>query len=328
MGQVVERKEKGMTGPQTNKSGQIQARKPDAATSLIALVQKCEGEIARALPKHITADRMARVIITALRVNKDLQECTPGSFMGCIMSASQIGLEPNTPLAQCFLIPRNMKRGGSTVKECTMIIGYQGMMDISFRSDKVTSIWAHVVRQGDFFEYELGLKPTLRHKPTSNASGAITYVYAIARLKTGDEVFVVLSREEIEQRRARSASASSSYSPWKRDYEAMCMKTGVRALWKWLPKSAEMATAVAIDEASESGRPLEYDPEVTDALVKAGVGMDNTPRDDSYLFDKETATPVEPESDNIPTEPDATMTDDERGEIEARKDQTSILDNI
>ena len=80
-------------------SGNGQIKKADSGETLAGMLKKMEGEIARALPKHVNPDRMARVMLTALRTVPGLAECSPASFLGCVITLSHLGLEPNTPRA-------------------------------------------------------------------------------------------------------------------------------------------------------------------------------------------------------------------------------------
>ena len=230
---------------QTTSNGQI-VPKAQKDNSLAGMLQRMTPELSKALPKHVDPDRMARIALTALRVNPRLNECTPASFLGSVLSAAQLGLEVNTPLGQAYLIPYK--------SECTLQLGYQGMMDLARRSGLVSSIYAHVVREGDDFHVALGLSQDIHHVPsqdTDRETKPMTHVYAVAKLKDGEAQFVVMTRGQVDAIRKRSRSGGSG--PWQTDYEAMAMKTAVRQLFKWIPKSAEMATAAAVDEATEIG---------------------------------------------------------------------------
>lgn len=257
----------------TDKTGQIQRKTPGApGRSLADLVASPEivAQISRALPKHVTPDRMARIVLTALRGTPKLAECTPDSFLGCVLQTAQLGLEPNTPLGHAYLIPRTNRKQGIT--QCTLILGYQGMLELAMRSGRVSSLYAHTVHNGDDFHFAFGLDPMLHHVPSGSAdreSERITHAYAVARIKGADPVFVVLSRAQIDARRLRSASGSDG--PWATDYESMALKTAVRALWKWLPKSPEMNRVQALEETSyREGRPA-FDPAIDSALDGAGL---------------------------------------------------------
>lgn len=258
-----------MAGPQTASNGQIQKREATGvaapqAGGLSGLIQAMMPEIARAMPKHLTPDRMARVLLTALRVTPKLAECDKASFMASVMASAQLGLEPNSPLGQAYLIPYG--------KTCQLIIGYQGQIELALRSGRVTSIKAVVVRKGDTFEFEQGLVDKLVHRPLADDSAEITHVYAVAKIRDGEPIFTVLSRPQIDARRKRGASGRGVKTPWDTDFESMAQKTAVRALFKWLPKSAEMATALHVEDSIERGTPISYAlPEIADAIGTAGL---------------------------------------------------------
>lgn len=279
-----------MPAPTTATNGQIQprAQAPSNEKQLVQLVHRMGPELARAVPKHVTPDRMARIVVTALRTTPKLALTTQASFIACVMSCAQLGLEPNTPLGHAYLIPRENKRAGTV--ECTMIIGYQGMLDLSYRSGYLTSVDVDVVKKGDVFEYARGLRPRLEHVPSEDANRerqAVTHAWAVFHLKGGADASAVLSRAQIELRKGRSASAGASFSPWKSDYDAMCAKTVIRAGWKWIPKSSEMSRALALDEAPELGKSIlaAADPEIVGLLESQGVdtsGVDDKGDEQPY----------------------------------------------
>ena len=230
----------------TNGNGQIQVKREEPAT--VTLLKQSSKAIAQALPKHVPADRFARIALTALRTSPDLQRTDPGSFLACLLQSAQLGLEPNTPLQHCFLIPR--RRGDAM--ECTLQIGYQGMIDLARRSGRVKSITAHVVYEGDHFVYTLGDDEKIEHVPTMTGErGEVRYAYAIATLDDGSKVRRVVPRWEIEKARALGARNG----PWTAHYDEMAKKTAIRRLYKMLPKSAEMAAASQIEDADERGIP-------------------------------------------------------------------------
>ena len=111
-------------------------------TTLIELLSsdKTKHQLAAALPKHMTADRMARVIMTELRKVPKLAACDPHSFMGAVMMASQVGLEPGGALGHCYLIPFENRRANRV--EVQFIMGYRGMLDLARRSGQIVSIEA------------------------------------------------------------------------------------------------------------------------------------------------------------------------------------------
>lgn len=239
---------------QTEQNGKIVPRNGGnkAPPTLQAMLQQMGPEIARALPRHVNPDRMSRIALTALRTTPKLAQCTPESFLGCIIQAAQLGLEVNTPLGHAYLLPFEDRRNNRVI--CQLIIGYQGAIDLARRSGLVKAIYAFPVYKGDEFSWTLGLDPTIKHTPgqVEHRDADLTHVYAVAKLEGGEPIFTVLTRSEVEKYRKRSRASSNG--PWVTDYEAMALKTAIRRLYRWLPKSAEMAQAAALDEAPERGQ--------------------------------------------------------------------------
>lgn len=208
-----------------------------------------QQQIALALPKQMTPERLLRIALTEVRRNPKLAKCSQESLLGAVFQCAQLGLEPGGGLGHAYLIPYK--------NEVSFQIGYRGMLDLARRSGQIRSIEAHVVYEGDRFEATLGLESNLVHEPdwgNSNRNDAkkITFAYAVAHLIDGGRQFEVLSKGELDAAKRRSLSGSSG--PWASDYPAMARKTAVRRLFKWLPMSIEIAKAVELDEAPEAGQ--------------------------------------------------------------------------
>lgn len=222
---------------------------------------KVQLQLKAALPRHMTAERMARIATTEMRKVPKLGQCDPMSFLGAVIQCAQLGLEPGNALGHAYILPfdKREKVAGQwkTVRtEAQVIIGYRGMIDLARRSGQIISIDARAVYEGDRFECLLGLDPKIDHQPDwQNANRAdpskLRFVYAVAKLKDGGVQFDVMSRAEVEGVRARSKSADNG--PWVTDFAAMAIKTVVRRLFKFLPVSIEMQTAVGLDEMAEAG---------------------------------------------------------------------------
>lgn len=228
------------------------------------------AELRRALPRHVSPEKMSRIVLTALRTTRDLDKTTPESFFGCVMQAAQLGLDVNTPNQHAYLIPRRNNK--LNAMECTLIVGYQGMIELALRSGKVEKIWTRVVREGDHFRVKYGLEEDIEHEPSIDGereTRPISYVYAVAALTTGGKVFEVLSAAQIQERRKRSAAGNSG--PWQTDFEAMARKTAVRSLFKWVPKSSEIAIAESLEERVEQGQSQAFDGMVNESVERLGM---------------------------------------------------------
>lgn len=213
-----------------------------------AMLEQFKGEIARALPRHLNADRMARIALTCFRQNPKLAQCQPASVFAAVIQASQLGLEPGL-LGQCYLIPYK--------DECTLQLGYQGLVDLVRRTGRVKRIEAHVVRDGDKFAYRTGLNTVLEHEPALDGDpGEMRLAYAVAEFSDGGFHVDVMTRQQIESIRDRSQNVQNARkwnksTPWDTDSEEMWRKTLLRRICKYLPRSPELATAIALDEATK-----------------------------------------------------------------------------
>lgn len=216
-------------------------------TGLQSLIRSMQGEIAKALPSVITPERFTRMLFTAISRNPQLVECTPESFMGAMMQAAQLGVEPNTPLGQAYLIPyRNHGR-----LECQFNLGAKGMLDMAYRSGDVTDVYAHEVHENDIFEYELGLTPKLVHKPVMKNRGPVIAYYAVFHTKNGGYGFQVMSKDDVEAF-AKKASKSFNSGPWQTYFDEMAKKTVLKKALKYAPMRAEFAKAIAADGTIKS----------------------------------------------------------------------------
>lgn len=225
---------------------------------------KIKAQMALALPKHVTADRLARIALTEVRKTPKLAQCDQTSFLGAIMQCCALGLEPGGALGHCYLVPFENRRAGRV--EVQFIVGYRGMLDLARRSGQIVSLEARAVYEKDHFEVELGLDSKIVHKPNWQASdrGRLTFVYAVAKLKDGGVQFEVMSRAEIENIRNNSQGYKAAEamarkydkeasSPWHDYFEPMALKTVIRRLFKYLPVSIEIQRAVGLDEQAEAG---------------------------------------------------------------------------
>ena len=230
-----------MSGAITKATGTVAKAQPKTMKDF---VQSMSTEIAKALPSVITPERFTRMTLTAISNNPQLAECTPKSFLGAMMSAAQLGVEPNTPLGQSYLIPYRNKG----VLECQFQLGYKGLLDLAWRSGEITSIYAETVYENDEFSYELGLNPDLKHVPARENRGNPIFFYAVFVTKSGGKGFRVMSVEDVRAHAKKYSKASnSSYSPWNTDFEGMSKKTVLKALLKFAPLKTEFHRGLAAD---------------------------------------------------------------------------------
>jgi len=214
-------------------SNELSTNKPQSIKGLINS-DEMRKQFALALPKHLSAERFARVAITALTRTPKLADCTPASLMKCLLDLSAMGLEPDGRRAH--LIPYGT--------EATLIVDYKGLVELIRRSGDVVSLRAETVCEKDDFTWQNG---EVTHRANFRESrGEVQAVYAEAVMKSGEKQTAVMTREEVEgiQKRSRSGNAG----PWKTDWAEMAKKTVVRRLSKMLPLSSEIIRHVERDD--------------------------------------------------------------------------------
>lgn len=216
----------------------LAADKPQAKT-VYDLMMRQRPEIEKALPAHLNSERFLRLVLTEIRRDPSLLDCSPESLLGAMMLAAQLGLEPG-PLGHVYLIPFK--------GQVEFIVGYKGMIDLAYRSGQVKDVAAKIVYEGDLFDFREGTRPYLDHKSAGPpAERERVACYAVARLKSGGTPFVVTYPEDWAAAKKRSAAGSKGKGPWVTDESAMIRKTAVRRLAAFVPQSPQFAGALAVD---------------------------------------------------------------------------------
>lgn len=216
-------------------------------------------QIEAALPKHLTSDRMLRIVMTEIRKNPDLKNCTSASLIGSVIQCSQLGLEPGSSLGHAFLV--SYKNNKKNITECQFIIGYRGMIDLARRSGEVVSIAARSVYGNDKFEYCYGIDEKCIHLPSMGDRGEFIGAYVVVKFKDGGHQFDFMSKAEIEKIRDKtpgykywlSSGKKGNIPIWESHFEEMSKKTVIRRLFKYLPISIELQRAINLDEDAERG---------------------------------------------------------------------------
>lgn len=243
---------KSQVAPAAAQTAVVQAAKNP--TTLLGMIRQpnFQKQMALAMPKSMTPDRLTRIVMTECRKTPALLKCAPESFYGAVLQCAALGLEPGSALGHCDLLPFGNGKDRNGRPNAQLIIGYRGMIDLARRSGQIISLQAWTVHAQDTFNYQLGLEPDIQHVPASTADrGPVTHVYAVAKLKGGGVQFEVMSRAEIEK--VRSTSKAGNSGPWASHWEEMAKKTVIRRLFKYLPVSIEAVRAVEIDEKTDRG---------------------------------------------------------------------------
>ncbi len=246
-------------------------RTPPKAPTVHELIEGQRGEIEKALPPHMGADRLLRVAVTTIKSDAKLLQCSAQSLVGSMMVAAGLGLELGPAMGHAYLVPFK--------GQAQLIVGYKGLLELARRSGQIRELFAEVVREADEFDVAKGTGGHLVHRfdPWADRGSAVGY-YMYAEFVNGGHHFETMSVAEVEEHRDRFGSPSDK-SPWIDNFDAMAKKTMIRRAAPYLPLSVEAAEAVAADERTHTlnqvlGRP-EPEPEpgtgdVIDLQVEVG----------------------------------------------------------
>lgn len=207
-----------------------------AAPTLVQALESMKPELAKVLPAHLSGDRVARITLTEIRKNPKLAQCNPQSFFGALLTAAALGLEPGVS-GEAYLVPYKT--------ECQLIVGYQGLAKLFWQHPLAKRISAEYVCENDHFAFDKGLTARLEHTPAHGERGRVIGYYAIAELSTGAAIFDYFTADQIKALRNGAVGTSGNV---KDPEHWMERKTALKQVLKLMPKSAELARTLRVDE--------------------------------------------------------------------------------
>lgn len=228
----------------TNELDTLRAPVQKAPTNFPAMLKAYGAEIARALPKHMSGDRLSRIALTEFRKQPKLANCDPKSVFAAVIMASQLGLEPGIN-GQSYLIPYG--------KECQFIPGWKGLVDLVNRTGRAT-VWTGAVFEGDEFDWALGDKPFVVHRPCGEDNPKLmTHVYAVGRINGIEFPHVDVWRiEKIWRHRDRYNKVGDRHYSFRHP-EMYARKVVLLQVIKYMPSSIELSRALEMEYAANQG---------------------------------------------------------------------------
>lgn len=236
--------------------------------TLRSMFERSKSNIQALLPKHLDAEKLTKIVLSAASRTPELLDCSPQSILLASMQSASLGLEPNTPLQVAYLVPYWNRK--TNQKEAQFIPGYRGLITLAVQSGAVLSVQARAVHANDLFEVSLGTDEHIKHVPDLEDPGELRAVYAVAKLKTGEVVFEVMTLKEVE--RIKNLSKASKFGPWVDHFEEMARKTVIRRLAKNLPMRTdrdEFVRALDHQARAEAGEAPDYG-DVIDTIGEVG----------------------------------------------------------
>ena len=245
-------------------------------TPLVAMqgtLEKMADKFREALPPTMDESKFISVLKLTLNKNPKLLQADKNSLMQTFMRAAQDGLYLDGREAAAV-------QYGQSVQYIPMV---EGMIKVLHNSGLIKTISAEVVYENDLFDYELGTKPQLTHKPLIVGDrGKPICVYAIAVTTNGGEYMELMNMQEIEKCRAVSKASSSPHSPWVKWFDQMAKKTVMHRIAKRLPKNDAINSVVSVDDdnfvdVTPNAKPSE--PKDSLSRLRDSIGMEQEEAD-------------------------------------------------
>lgn len=205
----------------------------------------------QALGGAMPVERLMRTIMISVDRNPKLLLADRQTLLNSAMSAACLGLEVDGITGQAFFAPFKGK--------VQLIVGYKGYNTLGARSG--LTIQGEVVREDDAFDYELGDRGFVRHKPKLGSKAPIIAAWATASSLSRPSIVSVLGIDDLMAVRAKSpAVKNNADTPWNEmtiGFPAMCSKTAKRRLARSTPLNT-MQVAAAMEEAHEERGKLSW----------------------------------------------------------------------
>lgn len=229
-------------------AGKAAARRDPSTADLNAALARMAGQYQAAMPRGMEAAQLVRDAMTCVRQTPKLAVCDQISVLGAFMSCAQLGLRPGV-LGQAWVLPYWDKQ--TQGHRAQLIVGYQGLIELAYRTDRIGSISPRLVYEGDEYRLVYGLHEDLVHVPSPDRQdGDPIAAYCVVRTQGGGTIFEAMSWAQILVHRDRYAprgKAGHIVGPWATNLAEMGLKTTVKRALRWAPKTVELASALQAD---------------------------------------------------------------------------------
>ncbi len=227
---------------------------------LVQLIRQYEPDLALALPDGMTPDRFFSTVINLVRATPQLLNADPITVVSSVLLSAQLGLEPGPPMGLSWIIPRRNKGR----MEASMQLGYRGLIQLAYRSGQVKRIEAHIIHEGDEFDYKFSRGGwVLDWKPEGTPDRDWSHVFCVAETILGAEMIEVMSKAEVLAHRDRYVKDAGKNRAWKENEPEMGRKTVTAKLCRQLPMSSEFRNALVADGST----PREIKPELAGMIA-------------------------------------------------------------
>lgn len=193
------------------------------------------------LPSHITPESFTRAAAVAMAKSPDLAEADPNTVIMALSDCAKDGLVPDGREAALVVYNSKVKRNGRDewIKKAQYLPMVDGVLKRARQSGQIDVIAGKAVFEGDEFDYWMDENGEhIKYRPKFVGRGEFVLSFAFAKLKTGELIVEVMTKEEVD--RVRAASKGGQYGPWKDWYDRMAVKSALHRLARRLPNASEL----------------------------------------------------------------------------------------
>ena len=192
-------------------------------------LQAKKEELCALLPSTIQKERFLRNIVMQIKMNPSLHKCSTPSIAKACVQASTLGLDIGV-LGSAYLVPYG--------NEAQLSIGYQGYIDLAYRSG-LKAIHTGIVKENDDYK-ATATGFTHDYDPFNSDRGPVVATFS-----------ELMTAEEVEQ--IRSGSRSGNSPAWRDHWGEMAKKVVIRRALKRAPLSVETKEVIDMSDKAEFG---------------------------------------------------------------------------
>jgi recombination protein RecT len=255
------------------------------AKSFDELLRRLKPSLAQLKPDEQSVERFLQLCRRLRQRNPDLGQCTVDSVENALKDSAALGLDPTGLMGFGYIVPFRNKQGDS---EATFIPGYHGLVDMVYRTKKISGLMVKLVHQADDWQYEEGLTPILRHTPRfpgvytydnrSECIGGYATWWDVMDGKAIARRHLWMWLAEIERVRCMSKQTGkdgdTKYGTWRDHWQAMALKTIVRQAIKLMPLTPEVSEQLDYALGKEDEKMG-----ISDPFIDITPGEPETPED-------------------------------------------------
>lgn len=181
-------------------------------------------------------------VISVANGNPQLRNAEPMSIIGSAMVAATMQLQVIPTLGQCYIIPYKGK--------ALFQVGYLGLLQLCQRSGQFKKILAAPVHEGEYISGDEFDENYVFDKKQKKSDKIVGYMAKFELLNGFTKVaYWDIDRVKAHANKFSEAFRAGKNTPWKTDFDAMALKTVLKSILKFAPKSVEMQSAMTFDQS-------------------------------------------------------------------------------